>query len=89
MDWAGEHRLKLWLPGRRSEAHHSAVAPDEEGGPGEEKEEDEEPVGDGSGLERVFGQFLPGDAPGEDRVASRVQFDAGNGESRGDDSDDL
>ena len=89
VEGAGKHRLKLWLPGCRSEALHPAVAPDEEGGPREEEKEDEEPVGDGSGRERVIGEFAPVDGPGEDGVAPRVQVDAGNGESRGDDSDDL
>ena len=37
VDGAGKHRLMLWLPGCRSEALHPAVAPDEEGGPGEEE----------------------------------------------------
>lgn len=89
VDWAGEHRLRRWLPDCHGEAFHSSAAADEEGAPRKEEKEDEEPVGDGSGLERVFGRFLPVDGLGQDGVAPRFQFDAGNGESRSDDSDDL
>lgn len=47
MEGAGKHRLKVRFPRFRSDAFHPAVVPDEKGGPGDEEEEDEEPVGNG------------------------------------------